>query len=268
MAAVTSRGPTSAQPCVPTWVQGSIYTQGQQVSVNGVNYQARFWTQTNPISSSDWIAVGPCTGNAPPGATQNRVPVVGAITTTAVGSTKDDLSVNPSGGGNAVGQGDTSLGPAAMYALIIVGILAFLLLAYCIVTGVRRWKRRTDPTHSARVSTTLPWVDPEGGRASAVLQGQPMQITPSMRPLVRKESVHSDIDSLRSIRKNSKVDLTDELYDHRIPGRFSRNTSPQLPATTLVSQPQPPMTAEEMEDTLRRHQLKKDVFGTNSEIRK
>ncbi len=54
--------------CAPTWNATSVYTGGMTASLNGVNYQANFWTQgqnpsTNnggPGSGAPWTIIGNC----------------------------------------------------------------------------------------------------------------------------------------------------------------------------------------------------------------
>ena len=54
--------------CAPTWNATSVYTGGMTASLNGVNYQANFWTQnqnpaTNnggPGSGAPWTIIGTC----------------------------------------------------------------------------------------------------------------------------------------------------------------------------------------------------------------
>ena len=72
----TSNGPCSGSggggggggSCAPTWNSTSVYTSGMTASLNGVNYQANFWTQgqnpaTNnggPGSGAPWTIIGTC----------------------------------------------------------------------------------------------------------------------------------------------------------------------------------------------------------------
>src|SRR5689334_24432931 len=58
--------------CAATWNATSVYTAGMTASLNGVNYQANFWTQgqnpsTNnggPGSGQPWTSNGPCSGSS------------------------------------------------------------------------------------------------------------------------------------------------------------------------------------------------------------
>ena len=61
--------------CAPAWSAAAVYTQGSQVSRNGTNYEAKWWTQgDDPTTQSCqycvWKVVAPCgtpgTGNTPP----------------------------------------------------------------------------------------------------------------------------------------------------------------------------------------------------------
>jgi chitodextrinase len=71
----TSNGPCSGSSggggggsCAATWVSSNVYTAGMTASLNGVNYQANFWTQnqnpaTNnggPGSGQPWTIIGTC----------------------------------------------------------------------------------------------------------------------------------------------------------------------------------------------------------------
>ena len=89
--------PTPSTGCWPAWNPTTAYTAGAQVSYNGINYQAAYWTQGQrpdlysgpPGSGQPWIPMGPC-GTTPtptPGATATptRTPTPGA-TPTPVGS--------------------------------------------------------------------------------------------------------------------------------------------------------------------------------------
>jgi chitinase len=63
-------GGTGGGTCAAPWVATQVYTGGMQVSLNGVNYQAAFWTQgDNPAthngaagSGQPWIGLGACGG--------------------------------------------------------------------------------------------------------------------------------------------------------------------------------------------------------------
>ncbi|HSC80196.1 MAG TPA: glycosyl hydrolase family 18 protein [Chitinolyticbacter sp.] len=52
--------------CHPTWTSSGVYTGGQRVTYNGVNYEAKWWTQgDNPAQSGEWGVwknVGNCVG--------------------------------------------------------------------------------------------------------------------------------------------------------------------------------------------------------------
>ena len=65
-------GAAQTATCNPTWSSTSVYTAGMQVSLNGINYTANFWTQgqnpsTNnggPGSGQPWTSNGPCSGSS------------------------------------------------------------------------------------------------------------------------------------------------------------------------------------------------------------
>jgi chitinase len=63
----TTSSATSATNCsgLATWNATSVYTQGMQVSLNGVKYEAKWWTQNqNPTTNSSadgvWKVIGNC----------------------------------------------------------------------------------------------------------------------------------------------------------------------------------------------------------------
>lgn len=45
--------------CYTSYISGNVYNQGNQVSKNGFNYKAKYWTNTEP-PSADWESLGPC----------------------------------------------------------------------------------------------------------------------------------------------------------------------------------------------------------------
>lgn len=67
---------TTPNTCsAPAWDAATVYNGGDQVSYNGVLYQANYWTQNNNPSTSNgqyahWLDMGPC-GNPP-----NQAPAV------------------------------------------------------------------------------------------------------------------------------------------------------------------------------------------------
>ena len=113
--ATASRTPTTGPTattvtggnCWTAWVSTTAYSGGAQVSRNGQNYQAAFWTQGNdPATSSGpagsgqpWVAMGSCSGsatstsvpatktNTPTGPTQtpSRTPTTGPTATNVPG---------------------------------------------------------------------------------------------------------------------------------------------------------------------------------------
>ncbi|WP_148716954.1 carbohydrate-binding protein [Chitinolyticbacter meiyuanensis] len=63
--------------CYAAWAAGNVYTGGQRVTHNGVNYEAKWWTQgDNPAQSGDWGVwknVGNCGGGTPTPVTPSPV---------------------------------------------------------------------------------------------------------------------------------------------------------------------------------------------------
>jgi chitinase len=65
--------PSPSGNCYPAWNASTAYNGGAQVSYNGVNYTAAYWTQNqNPStnngpagSGQPWISDGPCGGGTP-----------------------------------------------------------------------------------------------------------------------------------------------------------------------------------------------------------
>jgi chitinase len=74
--------PGSGGTCWAAWVSSTAYTGGAQVSRNGVNYQAAYWTQGNdPTTNSGpsgsgqpWIPMGACGGSASATPTRTNTP--------------------------------------------------------------------------------------------------------------------------------------------------------------------------------------------------
>jgi predicted chitinase len=58
----------SAATCATPWQSSAVYTGGMQVSHNGRNYQAKWWTQNEapPGTSGVWQDLGACGGGTPP----------------------------------------------------------------------------------------------------------------------------------------------------------------------------------------------------------
>ncbi|WFE36424.1 glycosyl hydrolase family 18 protein [Micromonospora sp. WMMD975] len=62
---------SAATACHPTWSSSAVYVGGGQASYQGVNYQAKWWTQNeNPATHSGqwdvWANQGACGGTTPP----------------------------------------------------------------------------------------------------------------------------------------------------------------------------------------------------------
>ncbi|WP_148716973.1 glycosyl hydrolase family 18 protein [Chitinolyticbacter meiyuanensis] len=71
---VTTPVTPAPSACYPAWAAASVYTGGQRVTYQGVNYEAKWWTQgDNPAQSGDWgvwKSLGAC------GATPSPTPTV------------------------------------------------------------------------------------------------------------------------------------------------------------------------------------------------
>ena len=125
----TSNGPCSGSgggggggSCAATWNSTSVYTAGMTASLNGVNYQANFWTQgqnpsTNnggPGSGQPWTIIGTCsacttvpsvpTGLQASGTTSNSTNLSWTASTVAVNCTLTGYTVFR----NGVAVGTTS----------------------------------------------------------------------------------------------------------------------------------------------------------------
>ncbi|WFE40951.1 glycosyl hydrolase family 18 protein [Micromonospora sp. WMMD998] len=62
---------SASAACYPTWSSSAVYVGGGQASYQGVNYQAKWWTQNeNPATHSGqwdvWANQGACGGTTPP----------------------------------------------------------------------------------------------------------------------------------------------------------------------------------------------------------
>jgi chitodextrinase len=108
--------------CAPTWNSTTAYTGGMTASLNGVNYQANFWTQgqnpsTNnggPGSGAPWTSIGTCsacttvpsvpTGLQASGTTSNSTNLSWTASTVAVNCTLTGYTVFR----NGVAVGTTS----------------------------------------------------------------------------------------------------------------------------------------------------------------
>ncbi len=109
--ATATRTPTrtntpSGTTCWPAWNANTAYTGGAQVSYNGVNYQAAYWTQgqrpdlySGPAGSGQpWIPMGSCGGGTSPTNTPTRtntpVPATATRTNTPSGPTATPTRTN------------------------------------------------------------------------------------------------------------------------------------------------------------------------------
>ena len=140
----TSNGPCSGSgggggggSCAPTWNSTSVYTGGMTASLNGVNYQANFWTQgQNPStnnggagSGAPWTIIGTCsacttvpsvpTGLQASGTTSNSTNLSWTASTVAVNCVltgytifRNGVSVGTSSGPNFTATG---LSPSTTY---------------------------------------------------------------------------------------------------------------------------------------------------------
>src|SRR5262249_135040 len=64
---------------VPTWTAAAIFTGGQRASLNGVIYEAKWWTQnqnpeTNSGTDGPWRRIGPCGPSPTPTPTPTPAP--------------------------------------------------------------------------------------------------------------------------------------------------------------------------------------------------
>jgi chitodextrinase len=63
--------PASAAACAAGWSSGAVYTQGNVVSHNGHNWQAKWWTQGEEPGTTGqwgvWADQGACDGGGDPG---------------------------------------------------------------------------------------------------------------------------------------------------------------------------------------------------------
>ncbi len=91
-----TRTPTpSGGSCWPAWNASTAYTGGSQVSRNGQNYQAAYWTQGNdpatnsgpPGSGQPWIPMGSCSGGPTATPTRTNTPAGPTFTPTRTPTT-------------------------------------------------------------------------------------------------------------------------------------------------------------------------------------
>ncbi|MBQ4822717.1 glycosyl hydrolase family 18 protein [Aquimarina sp. MMG016] len=54
--------PPGGSCTAPAWVSGQAYNGGDIVSLDNREYKAKWWTQQNPVGSSEWEDLGPCDG--------------------------------------------------------------------------------------------------------------------------------------------------------------------------------------------------------------
>ena len=96
--------PAGAATCAPAWSATQVYVAGNQASLNGINYQANWWTQgqspaTNnggPGSGQPWTNIGACSGA---GGCTVIPSVPGGLTGSGVTASSVNLSWNASTSG-------------------------------------------------------------------------------------------------------------------------------------------------------------------------
>lgn len=95
-------GTAQTTTCNPTWNSTSVYTAGMNVSLNGINYTANFWTQgqspaTNNGGSGSgqpWTSNGPCSGSSGGGGGGSCAPAWNSTTAYTGGMTASVNGVN------------------------------------------------------------------------------------------------------------------------------------------------------------------------------
>ncbi|WP_255992310.1 carbohydrate-binding protein, partial [Chitinolyticbacter albus] len=95
-----SSTPTSAPvACYNTWSSTGVYTGGQRVTFQGVNYEARWWTQgDNPTQSGEWGVwknIGNCGGPQATPTPVTATPTPKPATPTPVTSTPTPVTPSP-----------------------------------------------------------------------------------------------------------------------------------------------------------------------------
>ncbi|WP_148716100.1 chitinase [Chitinolyticbacter meiyuanensis] len=94
--ATPTPGPTT---CYAVWGSSTVYTGGQRVTYNGVNYEAKWWTQgDNPAQSGDWGVwknIGNCGGGSPTPSPTPKPPTPTPISPTPTGPTPTPTPVSP-----------------------------------------------------------------------------------------------------------------------------------------------------------------------------
>jgi len=183
----TSNGPCSGSggggggggSCAPTWNSTSVYTAGMTASLNGVNYQANFWTQnqnpaTNnggPGSGAPWTIIGTCsacttvpsvpTGLQASGTTSNSTNLSWTASTVAVNCTLTGYTVFR----NGVAIGTTSspnmtvtgLSPVTTYSFRVAATDAAGSSAQSAAINVTTLNGPPPPPPSAKVFA--PYID-------------------------------------------------------------------------------------------------------------
>ncbi|WP_148716955.1 chitinase [Chitinolyticbacter meiyuanensis] len=109
--------------CYTAWGSSTVYTGGQRVTYNGVNYEAKWWTQgDNPAQSGDWGVwknIGNCGGGSP---TPTPTPKPATPTPTPVGPTATPTPVGPTPSPTPVGPTPTP-GSDGLPKRVLVGYM-------------------------------------------------------------------------------------------------------------------------------------------------
>ncbi len=102
-ATATRTNTPSGTTCWPAWNANTAYTGGAQVSYNGVNYQAAYWTQGQrpdlysgpPGSGQPWIPMGACGGTSPTNTPTRTNTPAGATATATRTPTRTNTPAGP-----------------------------------------------------------------------------------------------------------------------------------------------------------------------------
>jgi chitinase len=95
--------PTTS-PCNPAWSASAVYTGGQRVTHNGVNYEAKWWTQGNDPSTNSctdcvWRNIGNCGTGPSPTTRPTPTPTVRPTVTPTPTPTTTATPIPPGPGG-------------------------------------------------------------------------------------------------------------------------------------------------------------------------
>ena len=182
----TSNGPCSGSgggggggSCASPWISTSVYNAGNTASVNGVNYQANFWTQgqnpaTNnggPGSGAPWTSIGTCsacttvpsvpTGLQASGTTSNSTNLSWTASTVAVNCVLTSYTVFRNGVAagttNSPNMTITGLSPLTTYSFRVAATDAAGSSAQSAAINVTTLNGPPPPPPSAKVFA--PYVD-------------------------------------------------------------------------------------------------------------